>query len=53
MKVMRNVADVYENALGEQPPDLIASAEEVDMVAAISAQASRRCRGCFRGGHSS
>jgi hypothetical protein len=38
MKAVRNAADEYEKALGEQPPSLIASAEEVDMVAASAAQ---------------
>ena len=39
MKTLRNVADEYEKARGEQPPDLnITSAEKVDMVAASAAQ---------------
>ena len=39
MKTLRNVADEYEKARGEQPPDLnITSAEKVDMVAASVAQ---------------
>ena len=39
MKTLRNAADEYEKARGEQPPDLnITSAEKVDMVAASAAQ---------------
>jgi hypothetical protein len=39
MKTSRNVADEYEKARGEQPPDLdITSAGKVDMVAASAAQ---------------
>ncbi len=39
MKTLRNVADEYEKARGEQAPDLnITSAEKVDMVAASAAQ---------------
>ena len=38
MKALRNAADQYEKALGEQPPDLMSSAEEVDMVVASAPQ---------------
>ncbi len=35
---IQNVADECEKALGEQPPNLIASAEDVDMMVASAAQ---------------